>query len=97
MKLTLGRARALGPKSTAVAAAPLGMAALLALLGWLLLGDVGIAMRERAALPTALELLRRHAASDTTVPIARPRSTSTMAICLMGPATKTNVPSAPSF
>lgn len=48
-------------------AAPLGMAALLALLCWLLLGDVGIAMRERGAVPSALELLRRHAESDTTV------------------------------
>ena len=50
-----------------MAAVPLGLAALFALLCWLLLGDVGLAMRDRAAIPTALELLRRHAASDTTV------------------------------
>jgi maltose/moltooligosaccharide transporter len=52
---------------SAAAAVPLGLAALLALLGWLLLGDLGMAMRDRAAIPSALELLRRHAASDTTV------------------------------
>lgn len=34
---------------------------------WLLLGEFAIAMRERSALPGALELLRRHHASDTTV------------------------------
>lgn len=34
-------------------------------LGWLLLGDLGIAMRDRVALPGALELLRQHGASDT--------------------------------
>jgi maltose/moltooligosaccharide transporter len=34
---------------------------------WLLLGEFAIAMRERSALPSALELLRRHHASDTTV------------------------------
>ncbi|MBW8894556.1 MAG: MFS transporter, partial [Burkholderiales bacterium] len=53
--------------SPLAAAPPLGIAALLALLCWLLLGDVGIAMRERGAVPSALELLRRHAESDTTV------------------------------
>lgn len=46
---------------------PLGGMALAALLAWLLIGDVGIAMRERGAMPSALELLRRQAASDTTV------------------------------
>ncbi|GGY60542.1 hypothetical protein GCM10007387_48890 [Pseudoduganella albidiflava] len=35
------------------------------MLGWLLLGDLGIAMRDRAALPSALELLRVAGASDT--------------------------------
>lgn len=49
------------------AGVPLGTTALVVLLGWLLLGDVGLAMRDRGAIPTALELLRRHAASDTTV------------------------------
>lgn len=63
MRLTEDRAQATSPP----VAAPLGMAALLALLLWLLLGDVGIAMRERGAVPSALELLRRHAESDTTV------------------------------
>ncbi len=58
MQLTMRRAGAV---------LPLGTAALLALLCWLLLGDIGMAMRDRAAIPTALELLRRHAASDTTV------------------------------
>ena len=43
---------------------PLGLAALLL---WLLFGDLGVSIRERAALPSALELLRRHAASDTTI------------------------------
>lgn len=38
---------------------------LLALFGWLMVGDLGIAIRERAALPSVLELLRRHDASDT--------------------------------
>jgi len=33
---------------------------------WLLVGELGIAMRDRWALPSALELLRRNAASDTT-------------------------------
>jgi MFS family permease len=43
----------------------LGLAGLGALLMWLLLGDLGVSLRDRAALPSALELLRRHAASDT--------------------------------
>ena len=63
MRLTRGPALAAGPG----AAIPLGVTTLAALLCWLLLGDVGMAMRERAAVPSALELLRRHAASDTTV------------------------------
>ncbi|MFP5391050.1 MAG: MFS transporter, partial [Gammaproteobacteria bacterium] len=41
-------------------------AGLLALFFWLMVGDLGIAMRERAALPAGLEWLRRHGASDTT-------------------------------
>jgi MFS family permease len=36
---------------------------------WLLLGEFAIAMRERSALPGALEMLRRHHASDTTVSV----------------------------
>jgi len=40
--------------------------ALAATLGWLLLGDLGIAIRDRVAQPGALELLRQHGASDTT-------------------------------
>lgn len=47
------------------AALPLSVAGLGVVLFWLLLGDLGIQMRDRAALPSALELLRRHAASDT--------------------------------
>ncbi|MFG6489085.1 MFS transporter [Roseateles sp. BYS78W] len=53
--------------ASARAAVPFGLAGLGALLLWLLLGDLGVSMRERAALPSALELLRRHAASDTTI------------------------------
>lgn len=34
-------------------------------LGWLLVGDLGIAIRDRAAQPTALEMLRQASASDT--------------------------------
>lgn len=52
--------------ASAMAAMPLGLAGLGALLFWLLLGDLGIAIRERAAFPSALELLRRNAVSDTT-------------------------------
>lgn len=44
---------------------PLGLAGLAGLLLWLLVGDLGVSMRDRAALPGALELLRRHEASDT--------------------------------
>jgi maltose/moltooligosaccharide transporter len=33
---------------------------------WLLVGELGIAMRDRAALPSGLEMLRLNAASDTT-------------------------------
>lgn len=40
-------------------------AALAGVLCWLLLGDLGIAMRDRAALPSGLELLRAGGASDT--------------------------------
>ncbi|QGZ38600.1 MFS transporter [Pseudoduganella flava] len=43
-----------------------GGAALAAVLGWLLLGDLGIAMRDRAALPSSVEMLRVLGASDTT-------------------------------
>lgn len=42
-----------------------GSAGLLALGFWLLVGDLGAAMRERAAIPGALALLHRHATSDT--------------------------------
>jgi len=44
-----------------------GLAGLAVLLLWLLCGDFGVSMRERAAVPSALELLRRHAVSDTTI------------------------------
>jgi hypothetical protein len=54
-------------RASAVAAMPLSLAGLGALLLWLLCGDLGVTIRERAALPTALELLRRYAASDTTI------------------------------
>ncbi len=36
------------------------------MLAWLLVGDLGIAIRDRAAQPTALEMLRQAGASDTT-------------------------------
>jgi len=70
-----------------MAAVPLGLAALLALLCWLLLGDVGMAMRDRAAIPSALELLRRHAASDTTVSLlmsTAPAVLSVLVVPLIG-------------
>lgn len=62
---------ALGPGQSgrghaAAVLAPLSAAALAAVACWLMLGDLGIAMRERVALPAGLELLRRNAASDTT-------------------------------
>jgi maltose/moltooligosaccharide transporter len=41
--------------------------ALLALAAWLLVGEIGLAMRDRAALPAALELISRHTSSDTTI------------------------------
>jgi Na+/melibiose symporter-like transporter len=41
-------------------------AGLIAVVFWLMVGDLGIAMRDRAALASGLELLRRNAASDTT-------------------------------
>ena len=41
------------------------LAGLAALVCWLLVGELAIAMRERWALPTALVVLRRHGASDT--------------------------------
>jgi len=40
---------------------------LVALACWLLVGELGIAMRERWATPTGLVVLARHGASDTTV------------------------------
>ncbi|MBB3222765.1 MFS transporter [Pseudoduganella umbonata] len=51
-----------GAGTISSAAAAAGLAGML---GWLLLGDLGIAMRDRAALPSALELLRVAGASDT--------------------------------
>lgn len=53
--------------ASARGAMPAGLAGLALLLLWLLCGDFGVSMRERAAVPSALELLRRHAASDTTI------------------------------
>jgi MFS family permease len=49
----------------AALAAPLGAAGLAAVIFWLLVGDLGMVMRDRAALPSGLELLRRNGASDT--------------------------------
>ena len=43
----------------------LSIAGLLALAFWLMVGDLGTAMRERAAVPSVLEMLHRHATSDT--------------------------------
>lgn len=54
------------PARSRGAALPLTAAGLFAVGCWLMLGDLGIAMRERVALPSGLELLRRNAASDTT-------------------------------
>ncbi|QBE65494.1 MFS transporter [Pseudoduganella lutea] len=51
--------------TTPVVKAGAGLAALAGMLGWLLLGDLGLAMRDRAALPSGLELLRVAGASDT--------------------------------
>lgn len=48
-----------------IAGGAAGAAALAGMLGWLLLGDLGIAMRDRAALPSGLELLRVAGATDT--------------------------------
>jgi len=53
--------------ATAAGLVSLGLAGLGGLLLWLVLGDFGVSMRERAAVPSALELLRRHSASDTTI------------------------------
>jgi Na+/melibiose symporter-like transporter len=53
------------PRAGAVPlSAPL-TAGLLALFFWLLVGDLGLAIRDRSALPTGLELLRRGGTSDT--------------------------------
>jgi Na+/melibiose symporter-like transporter len=43
----------------------MSVAGLGAVLCWLLLGDLSIAMRDRVALPSAVELLRQQGASDT--------------------------------
>jgi len=51
---------------------------------WLLLGEFAIAMRERSALPGALELLRRHHASDTTVSLLMSSVPALLGI-LLGP------------
>ena len=61
----------MAPHAAAPAAKPAWPAlvagsALAGTLGWLLLGDLGIAIRDRVAQPGALELLRQHGASDTT-------------------------------
>lgn len=49
---------------------------------WLLLGEFAIAMRERSALPSVLELLRRHHASDTTVSLLVTAFPSILGLCL---------------
>lgn len=61
----------MAPHAAAPAAKPawpllVAGSALAGTLGWLLLGDLGIAIRDRVAQPGALELLRQHGASDTT-------------------------------
>jgi maltose/moltooligosaccharide transporter len=50
---------------TRSAAARIAATSLAATVIWLMVGDLGITIRERAALPTSLELLRRNGASDT--------------------------------
>ena len=44
---------------------PVAATGLLALFFWVLIGDLGLAIRERSALPAGLELLRVNGASDT--------------------------------
>ncbi|WP_338764136.1 MFS transporter [Massilia sp. METH4] len=56
--------KAAGPAG-ARAAGGVGLLSLAGMLAWLLLGDLGLAMRDRAALPSGLELLRVAGASDT--------------------------------
>ncbi|MGV7209653.1 MFS transporter [Oxalobacteraceae bacterium A2-2] len=51
--------------AAAALAVPMGAAGLAAVIFWLLVGDLGMVMRDRAALPSGLELLRRNGASDT--------------------------------
>jgi maltose/moltooligosaccharide transporter len=51
----MNHARAAGARGVV----SMGLAGLAVLLLWLLCGDLGVSMRERAAMPTALELLRR--------------------------------------
>lgn len=53
-------------KRPGAAAVGLTAAGLAALFFWLFVGDLSIAVRDRAALPSGLELLHRNAASDTT-------------------------------
>lgn len=49
----------------AAGAMALASAGLIAVFFWLMVGDLGLAIRERSALPAGLELLRRNGASDT--------------------------------
>jgi hypothetical protein len=73
--------------ASAAAGVPLSLAGLGALLLCLLFGDLGVSMRERAALPSALELLRRHAASDTTISLllsSVPAALSMLLVPLLG-------------
>jgi maltose/moltooligosaccharide transporter len=80
-----GPAAANGSTRQAVKAA--GTATLAGVLCWLLLGDLGIAMRDRAALPAGLELLRVNGASDTTTSLlvsAMPALLSMFVVPLVG-------------
>lgn len=62
-------------------------AGLIALFFWLMVGDLGISIRERSALPSGLELLRRHSASDTVTSLllsTMPALLSLMLVPLIG-------------
>jgi Na+/melibiose symporter-like transporter len=59
-------------------------AGLAIVLFWLLFGEFAIGLRDRSAVPSVLELLRRHHASDTTVAILVSALPSVLG-CVLGP------------
>lgn len=69
------------------AGVPLAAAGIGTIVFCLLLGDIGISMRERAAIPSATELLRQHATSDTTTSLLLstvPAALSILLVPLLG-------------